>query len=104
MPRGAKPGERRGGRQKGTPNKKTQGIAERLKELGCDPLEGMVEVAKEAMIAKDHALALSAYKELSQYIYPKRKAIEVTGEDGGPIQTQPIGISGIACNTDTGEA
>ena len=45
MPRGSRPGERRGGRQKGTPNKKTAAIAEKLERLGCDPIEGMAMIA-----------------------------------------------------------
>ena len=28
------------------------------------------------------------YKELAQYIAPKRKAMEVTGEDSGPVKTE----------------
>lgn len=103
MPSGSKPGERRGGRKKGTPNKKNQALADRLKELGCDPIEDMAKVSFEAKANGDWNLLLSASKELAQYVYPKRKAVEVTGEDGGPIKTQPIGISGIACNTDTGQ-
>jgi hypothetical protein len=26
------------------------------------------------------------YEELAQYIVPKRKAVEMTGQDGGPLQ------------------
>jgi hypothetical protein len=28
------------------------------------------------------------YKELAQYVAPKRKAVEVTGEDGGSVKTE----------------
>lgn len=45
MPRGSLPGERRGGRQKGTPNKATQNLVSRLEELGCDPLELSAKIA-----------------------------------------------------------
>jgi hypothetical protein len=45
MPPGAKPGQRFGGRQKGTPNRKTEEIAEKLARLKCDPLEGMAMIA-----------------------------------------------------------
>jgi hypothetical protein len=45
MPAGAKPGERRGGRSKGTPNRVTQTIEAKLVELGCDPIEGMARLA-----------------------------------------------------------
>jgi hypothetical protein len=38
--RGSKPGEKRGGRQKGTPNKKTLAVAQKLEALACDPSEG----------------------------------------------------------------
>ena len=98
---GSKPGERRGGRKKGTPNKKTSDLAEKLKALNCDPIEGMARIAHEAYKAKDHAIALSAYKELAQYIYPKRKAVEVTGEDGGPLEIKGIEVVGISSATDS---
>ena len=39
------PGIRYGGRQKGTPNRKTEEIAEKLHRLKCDPLEGMAMIA-----------------------------------------------------------
>src|SRR4051794_40874214 len=45
MPRGASPGERRGGRRKGSRNKATVAVAERLAALGCDPIEGMARIA-----------------------------------------------------------
>lgn len=45
MPGGSKPGERRGGRAEGTPNKATASIEEKLARLGCDPLEGMARIA-----------------------------------------------------------
>jgi hypothetical protein len=82
MPRGAKPGERRGGRTKGTPNKKTASIQEKLDALKCDPLEGMARIANEAMANGDAQLALSAFKELAQYVAPKRKAVELSNEEG----------------------
>ena len=31
-------------------------------------------------------LRATMYRELGQYVAPKRKAVEVTGEDGSPIQ------------------
>ena len=80
MPAGSKPGERRGGRKKGTPNKKTSDIQKRLDALGCDPLEGMAKIAEEAMEKKSYSLALMAYKELAQYVAPKRKSVEMKAE------------------------
>jgi len=76
MSRGAKPGERRGGRKKGVPNKTTLDVAQRIKALGCDPIEGMVRVAQMAMESNELNIAGNMYKELAQYVAPKHKAIE----------------------------
>jgi hypothetical protein len=82
MTAGSKPGERRGGRKKGTPNKKTASIKDKLDSLGCDPIAGMAKIAKQAMDEGDMSLALSAFKEIAQYVVPKRKAIELSNEEG----------------------
>ena len=71
-------GYKTGGRKAGVPNKKTRAIQERLEELGCDPLEGMAKIAMDESIEVN--IRLTAYKELAQYLYPKRKAIEVVEE------------------------
>jgi len=75
--------EKRGGRKAGTPNKATQDVKDRLKALGCDPIEGMAFIAREARNGegdlRDLQLAGQMYKELAQYVAPKRKAIEVSG-------------------------
>ncbi len=77
-------GERRGGRQKGTPNKRTVAVADKLEELGCDPIEGMAKIAMDDRIELN--IRAQMFKELAQYVAPKRKAMEVTGEDGGSIK------------------
>ena len=65
-----------GGRSKGTPNKKTQIIQQQMEDLGFDPIESMIEISKLAMANKDYSLAGQIAKELAQYVYPKRKAVE----------------------------
>ena len=42
---GSKPGERRDGRQRGAPNKRTLDVIERLAALRCDPIAGMARIA-----------------------------------------------------------
>src|SRR5689334_9428245 len=91
MARGSKPGERRGGRQAGTPNKLTQEISERLAAKGVDPIEGLADIATEAMTEAKAMepgtaekrdwlkLAQAANSELAQYVAPKRKAVEHSG-------------------------
>jgi hypothetical protein len=42
---GPAPGNRGGGRQKGTPNKDTRDVLAHLAALGCDPIAGMAQIA-----------------------------------------------------------
>lgn len=79
------PRPKNAGRKKGTPNKKTQDVTDKLEAMGCDPIEGMAKIAEKAFEDADYQLAGNMYKELAQYVAPKRKAIEVTGEGGGPL-------------------
>ena len=65
-----------GGRKSGTPNKKTIAVQEQMERLGFDPIESMIEISKQAMSDKNYVLAGQMAKELAQYIYPKRKAVE----------------------------
>ena len=76
-----------GGRQVGTPNRRTQEIESLLSSMGCDPIEGMAEVAQLAREANDLRLAGQMYKELAQYVAPKRRSIEVrTDQSANPIE------------------
>ena len=105
---GKRPGA---GRPKGVPDKRTLAVKEKLDALGCDPITGMARIAltceKEIAIinkaieksddpiekvsiirTKDSAISQVTYiyKELAQYIAPKKKAVEHTGPENGPIQ------------------
>jgi hypothetical protein len=82
-------GKKTGGRKKGTPNKKTSSVQEKLDRLGCDPIEGMAIIANRAMAEGDLPLAGSMYKELAQYVAPKRKTVELSNEEGsGPLRIE----------------
>ena len=83
---------KKGGRVKGTPNKKTQEVIDRLAELKCDPIEGMARIAQQAMDEADLVLAGNMYKELAQYVAPKRKAVEMTGANGEDLVPKEIKI------------
>lgn len=72
-----------GGRKKGTPNRRTVEVQEKLAALNCDPVEGMARIALDDKNPPE--LRLRAYAELAPYVYPKRKAVEVSGEGRGPI-------------------
>ena len=80
------------GRKKGVPNKDTQALQDRIaaKYPGWDPVEAMAEIARDE--ENDVMIRLAALKEVSQYIHPKRKAIEHTGKDGAPLVPPPINV------------
>ncbi len=75
-------GVRLGGRAKGTPNKRTLDAAERLKSYQ-DPLVFMAEVMEDEQVPVEHRM--SAARELASYLYPKRKALEISGDGGAEI-------------------
>jgi len=72
-----------GGRAKGTPNRRSQNIMEKLEALGCDPIAGLAHIAmnkkQKLGVRKDVPVELRAqmYKELAQYVALKRKAAEI---------------------------
>ena len=70
-------GKKYGGRVKGTPNKNNQPIIDKLAELKCDPIEGMATIARKAMDEGEFILAGTMFKELAQYVAPKRKSVEM---------------------------
>lgn len=73
-------GTKFGGRKKGTPNKKTTEIEELILSTGClHPVVGLAQIAMKAETEGDLHLAKDCYKELAQYVAPKKKAIEHTG-------------------------
>ena len=94
---GSKPGERRGGRQAGTPNKATADLQAKLSALGCDPLEGLARIAMNPRTPV--GIQVRCLAELAQYVLPKRKAIEHTGEDGNALTIHVTGIRPTPENT-----
>lgn len=66
--RGSKPGERRGGRQKGTPNKATRDLKELAREYTAEALTTLEEVMKAS---ESDAARVAAAKELLDRGYGK---------------------------------
>jgi hypothetical protein len=79
MSRGAKPGERRGGRTSGTPNK-DKAILRDMVNAAFPDWDPVLAMAKIATTTTDPAVELQACKEVAQYIHPKLKSIEHKGE------------------------
>ena len=67
-----------GGRKKGTPNRVTRDVSERLEALGCDPIKGMAQIAMNPKTRPD--LRARMFAELAQYVYSKRKTLEIASD------------------------
>ena len=100
---GSKPGEHRGGRKKGTPNKDKQELIDMIQAEYPDyhPLLALAEIANTDIVKFsgvdddgnpitiiDHNLKFQASKEVCKYIVPQLKAVELTGKGGEPIKVQ----------------
>lgn len=68
------------GRPKGSKNYKTLAFEERLEALECDPIKVLADVCNDE--SEETNLRIAAAKELAAYIFPKRKAVEISGSFG----------------------
>lgn len=74
---------KRPGRPKGSRNRRTLSAMEKMRDLGCDPLEELVKIGNKALRDEDNHLAASCFKEIATYIYPKLKALDISGDLAG---------------------
>lgn len=79
MPRGAAPGERRGGRAKGTPNKLNRQVKEMI-------LNALDKVGGEDYLARQAEANPPAFLTLLGKVLPT----QVTGEDGAPVTVAQV--------------
>jgi hypothetical protein len=79
-------GKKTGGRQAGTPNRRTVEVQSRLQELGCDPIEGMALIAMDA--ANSPELRGRMFAELAQYVAPKRRAMDLSSDQAPRFKFQ----------------
>jgi hypothetical protein len=57
-----------GGRGRGTPNRSTTVLRDRLAELGCEPIEELVKIARDS--ATDRVLKTQIYCLFLRYTHP----------------------------------
>ncbi len=89
-------GKKTGGRVKGSLNKKTTEILELCEKHDCNPMEVLIEYCKPvdySRMTPQEALAhasqrFNAAREICKYIYPVKKAVEVSGVNGDPIKNE----------------
>lgn len=74
-------GKKFGGRQKGTPNKRSSiPVVQRLVDADLDPFLELVKIIRKPEASIE--LQTKILCELAQYVAPKRKAIDHSSEDG----------------------
>lgn len=80
---GARPGA---GRKKGEPNKRTAEIQKAVEESGLTPLQYLLSVMRDERNEprERQAAAVAA----APYVHAKLASVEVSGKDGGAIQTE----------------
>lgn len=103
MPRGSKPGERRGGRKKGVPNKVTAEAREafqmvyegRLSDLdrwiretgdGFDAVHFLSDGTAIPYKERNPGKAADLLLRMAEHFVPKLARNEVVGEGGGPVK------------------
>ncbi len=80
---GSKPGERRGGRQKGIPNRATIERQAEVAASGLTPLDYMLSILRNETL--DEAARFEAAKAAAPYVHPRLSTIEAHGKDGAPL-------------------
>lgn len=91
--RGAKPGERRGGRQKGTPNKANRTLKEAAREYTEQALQTLVQIA---LGGESEAARVSAANAILDRGYGKPSQVLAGDEEGGAVKlVQRILIEGV---------
>lgn len=83
--RGSKPGERRGGRKPGTPNKATASIRDIAREYTDEAVNALVDVLRDNQ--QPAAARVSAASAILDRGHGKPSQIIAGDEDGGAIQS-----------------
>ena len=87
--RGSKPGERRGGRTKGTPNKATAAKAAEVAASGLTPLDYMLTVLRNETNTME--VRLDAANKAAPYVHPKLAAVTVGNDPDNPLPDNGAG-------------
>ena len=104
MARGAKPGERRGGRGTGTKNTASAAREQAVAASGLTPLDYMLSTLRD--VEQPVNVRLDAAKAAAQYVHPRLSAVEVkaellskTHDDARTVLTGLLSVAPIAGTT-----
>ena len=77
---GSKPGERRGGRKKGVPNKANAKREAEIAKSGKTPLQFLIDRMRNAKAAMTERIECA--KAAAPYVHPRLQATEIRNPDG----------------------
>jgi hypothetical protein len=88
-----------GGRKKGTPNKSSLAISEKLADLGCDPIAILAGICMDEKFPIDARIRCAI--ELSSYVYPKRRPLDNPEPQGSRevktiVEPEAVGATGAS--------
>jgi hypothetical protein len=92
-------GEKSGGRKAGTPNKDKDAFLENLQLAAAgigkefDPFKELMELYFQAKDNGALEVAVPHLFKMLEYIYAKKRSVEVTGKDGGAIEFEASDIT-----------
>lgn len=72
------------GRKPGQTCRLAADVRTKLQEMGCDPIEGLARLAMDPK--SERPIVARCLTELAQYVYPKRRSVEISGIDGAAIE------------------
>jgi hypothetical protein len=79
------PKPKNSGRKKGSMNKRSlEDLYAMCEASGVEPFQVLLDLTKD----RDSSIRLGAAKEAAKYIYTQRRATEISGPNGQPIQTE----------------
>lgn len=90
MARGSKPGERRGGRQPGTPNKANRELREVAKEYSSDALKTLHEICVKGESETARVAAANALLDRAHGKPPARVLGNLTHSQAGPHNAETL--------------
>lgn len=94
MPRGgSKPGERRGGRKAGVPNRASAAREAAIAASGLTPLQFLVETFRDE--DQPFSVRLDAAKAAANFVHPRLAAVGVGNQDQEPIKIEILRFSDI---------
>lgn len=79
-------GKKFAGREKGTPNKKTELLLDIFEANDYCPADKVIKLLLSGKIDPEDELA--AHLKLMEFKFPKRKAVEHSGPNDGPLETE----------------